>query len=148
MILDTLPNQYEVIAQKYTFRPWQTGLLANMLQGKSEGRFLNINMGRLAGHTYFTRVVAGSEFPAHTKIYLTRQEHLSAFSSLLFNEDRVHEPIELLGNMGSFPDRAEFVIIDMSDEHARRFKAPIDHLVDIMPDSARLVLLQANFLDF
>jgi len=149
MILDILPNQYEVIAQKHTFRPWQTGLLADMLQDTTDSRFLNVNMGRSAGHTYFTRTVASSDFPVRTKVYLTRQENLTAFSSLLFDDSKVHEPIELLDNMvGPADPSVQFVVIDMSDEHARRFKSAITHLVNSMPLSATLVLLQANFLDF
>lgn len=149
MILDILPHQYEVIAQQYTFRPWQTGLLADMLKSSAENRFLNVNMGKSAGHTYFTRTVASSDFPARTKVYLTRQENLTSYSSLLFDDSKVHEPIELLDNMVCPADQSvEFIVIDMSDEHARRFKTAIGQIVNAMSSSARLVLLQANFLDF
>ncbi len=93
MIIDVLPNQYEALASKHSFRPWQTGLLGNMLSD-SGGRCVSVNMGSAAGHTYFTRVVASVDFPHRTKVYLTRQEAYSEYSALLFDEDKVHESID------------------------------------------------------
>jgi len=153
MILDILPNQYETIAQQHSLRPWQTGLLADMLEG--ENRFISVNMGRSAGHTYFTRIAASSCFPNRTKVYLTRQENLSEYSDLLFDENKVHEPIELLDrdDFSGFEQDphmpvVDFIVIDMSQEHTRRFKSSIKRIVSTIPSETRVVLLQANILNF
>lgn len=153
MILDILPHQYEAIAKQHSLRPWQTGLLADMLEG--DNKFLSVNMGKSAGHTYFTRVAASSSFPSRTKVYITRQENLTEYSELLFDEDKVHEPIELLDrdNFKGFDQdphmpMVDFVVIDMSEEHLRRFKSSIQKIVSSIPADTRIVLLQASFLNF
>lgn len=147
MIVDVLPNQYEALALKYSFRPWQMGLLGNML---SKGdQCVNVNMGRNAGHTYFTRIVASIDFPHRTKIYLTRQQAFSEYASLLFDEDKVHEPIELLDDcLGYSGNPIEFVLIDMSGEAALQFKDGLGKIVSTIPPTTRVVILQADFSIF
>ncbi len=151
MIVDVLPNQYEAIAAKHSFRPWQTGLLGNMLSGKlsSADRCINMNMGSFAGHTYFARIAASSDFPSRTKVYLTRQEAFSEYSSLLFDEDKAHEPIELLDECKGYTgDYVSFVLVDMSGEAARRFKDDLNRILLTTPSTTRVVILQADFSVF
>ena len=152
MIIDVLPNQYETLASKHSFRPWQTGLLGNMLADSEKGQCVSVNMGSEAGHTYFTRIAASIDFPSRTKVYLTRQEVYSEYSSLLFDADKVHEPIELLDdcllNGGYRGDPVEFILIDMSGEAARRFKGGLANIIHSVPPSTRLVILQADFSVF
>lgn len=145
MIIDVLPNQYEALASKHSFRPWQTGLLGSMLSNSGGERCISVNMGMFAGHTYFARVVASSDFPLRTKVYLTRQEIFSEYSSLLFGEDKVHEPIELLEESTYSGNPVEFVLIDMSSESARRFKNELSQLMVRFPISTRVIILQADF---
>ncbi len=152
MIVDVLPNQYERIASKHTFKPWQAGLLGDMISSKRDrNELIGLHMGRGAGHTYFTRVAASIEFPARTKIYVTRHSQLSEFSSLLFDDGKVHEPIDMLDRedfSGYAGNPVDFVVIDLNDEHARRFKDAIQSIRMTIPLSARIVLLQPNFLNF
>lgn len=143
MIIDLLPNQYEAIAARCHFYPWQTGLLGNMLT-KGDSR-ISINMGRRAGHTYFTRVVASSDFPLRTKVYLTRQEALPEYADLVIDEGKVHEPIELLSENNLLPPKIKFVLVDMNSETARRFKEPLRKLDAQLSRDVRLIILQANF---
>ena len=150
MIIDVLPNRYEALASRHSFRPWQTGLLGNMLSESKSNQCVSVNMGSDAGHTYFTRIAASVDFPSRTKVYLTRQEAYSEYYSLLFDESKVHESIELLddckaGHVGSPVD---FVIIDMGGEAARRFKGGLMNLVHSIPSSTRIVILQADFSVF
>lgn len=151
MIVDILPNQYEALAAKHSFRPWQTGLLGNMLSEKlvSSDRCINVNMGSFAGHTYFARVAASSEFPFRTKVYLTRQEAFSEYSSLLFDEDKSHEPIELLDECkGYVGDYVSFILVDMSGESPRRFKDDLSRILSTASPDTRVVILQADFSVF
>ena len=151
MIVDILPNQYEAFASKYSFRPWQTGLLGNMLSDKivSTDRCINVNMGSFAGHTYFARIAASSNFPSRTKIYLTRQEAFSEYSALLFDEDKAHEPIELLDECNGYSGQyVSFIIVDMSGESARRFKDDLNRIMSTASPDTRIVILQADFSVF
>lgn len=139
-----LPNQYEALAAQHSFRPWQTGLLGNMLS-ETHGRCLTINMGSDAGHTYFARTVASSSFPSRTKIYVTRQESFSEFANLLFNENAVHEPIGLLDACYSYVGNpVDFVIVDMSGEAVRRFKNELGGIMDTVGAATRMILLQPD----
>lgn len=148
MIIDVLPNQYEALASKHSFRPWQTGLLGNMLSD-SEVQCININMGAEAGHTYFARCVASADFPSRTKVYITRQESFSEYSSLLFDEDKVHEPIELLDDCPAYTGNPiEFVLVDMNGEAARRFQAELHGIVSSVSPTTRVIILQADFSIF
>lgn len=153
MIIDILPNQYESLAKKNGFCPWQTGLLASMIAKEHQGdsSVINIHMGRNAGHTYFARAVASSDFPSRTKVFVTRQGRINEFAALLFDRDKVHEPIGVLTNyhdLRGLP-HLDFIIIDMSDEHPRRFQ---DEINDIYQTSkamqAQMLLMQPNFSDF
>lgn len=151
MIVDILPNQYEALAAKHSFRPWQTGLLGNMLSEKTVScdRCINVNMGSFAGHTYFARVAASSEFPSRTKVYLTRQEAFSEYSSLLFSEGKSHEPIELLDECtGYVGDYVSFVLVDMSNESPRRFKDDLNRILSSISPTTRVIILQADFSVF
>lgn len=149
MIVDVLSNQYEALASKYTFRPWQTGLLGNMLSSSLGNQCISVNMGSEAGHTYFARVAASSDFPLRTKIYLTRQEVFSEYSALLFDENLVHEPIELLDECSRYAGNPiEFVLVDMSGEPPRRFKGELHSIVSSLPSTTRVVILQADFFVF
>lgn len=154
MIVDILPTQYEKIANKYTFKPWQAGLLGDMisqsLSPPGNNQIIGLHMGRGAGHTYFTRVAASVEFPARTKVYVTRRNQLAEFSSLLFDDGKVHEPIDRLDRddfNGYSGDPVDFVIIDLSNEHARQFQEAIGSIQKTIP-TARIVILQPNFLNF
>ncbi|KKK81006.1 hypothetical protein LCGC14_2817830, partial [marine sediment metagenome] len=111
---------------------------------------VSINMGVDAGHTYFTRITASADFPHRTKVYLTREEAYSEYSALLFDEDKVHEPIELLDDCkgGYTGDPVEFILIDMSGEAARRFKAELVNITHSVPSSTRIIILQADFSVF
>lgn len=151
MIIDVLPNAFEKFAHKHTFRSWQTGLLGDMVSSSSSNEMITINMGRGAGHTYFAKVAATKEFPARTKIYVTRQEHIKEFASVAIDEDKVHEPIELLDRenfVGYVGSGVEFIIIDMSDEHPRQFRDAIGVIRQTLPSGARILLMQPNFLNF
>jgi len=149
VIIDTLPAQYEALAAKYSFRPWQTGLLGNMLSDADSDQCINVNMGSDAGHTYFARIIASSDFPSKTKVYLTRQEAFSEYSALLFDDDKVHEPIELLEKSSGCSDGLiKFILVDMNGEAPRRFKNELGKIVSNAPSSARVVILQADFSVF
>lgn len=150
MIVDVLPNQYEALASQYTFRPWQTGLLGDMLSSSfSNSPCISVNMGPEAGHTYFARIAASSDFPFRTKIYLTRQEVFSEYSALLFDENLVHEPIELLDECSCYAGNPiEFMLVDMSGESSRRFRGELHGIVSSLPPTTRVVILQADFSVF
>jgi hypothetical protein len=149
MIVEMLPNKHESIAMQHGFRPWQMGLLDKMFS-LYNSQPLVLNMGRQAGHTYFSRTVALSDFPSRTKVYVACQQNLSEFSGLLFDETKVHEPIESL-DQGSFRgyqgEPVDFVVVDMSSEHPGRFKKMLK-LLFTTSDGAKVVLLQPNFFGF
>jgi hypothetical protein len=146
MIVDVLPNQYEALASKHSFRPWQTGLLGNMLSDRRLGQCVSVNMGSDAGHTYFTRIAASSDFPSRTKVYLTRQEAFAEYSNLLFDESKSHEPIELLDECKGYSGGpVEFILVDMGGEASRRFKKELGRIASSIPASTRIVILQADF---
>lgn len=149
MIVDVLPNQYEALASLYSFRPWQTGLLGNMLLDSEGDQCINVNMGAEAGHTYFARVAASADFPSRTKVYLTRQEAFAEYSSLLFNINKVHEPIGLLDECSGYVGGpVEFVLVDMSGEAPRRFKEGLTNIISSVSSATRVVILQADFSIF
>ena len=121
MIVEIVDSEHEALARKHNFRPWQAGLLDKMFT-RRDSITLTVDMGHQAGHTYFTRVAALSEFPSRSKVYVPRQQNLSEFSALLFDDNKVHEPIECLENLSGYKgDAVEFVIIDMNGEHPARF---------------------------
>lgn len=149
MIIDVLPNQYEALASKHSFRPWQTGLLGNMLNPDSSEQCISVNMGSRAGHTYFCRIIASSDFPSRTKVYVTRQSAFAEFAALLFSEDKVHEPIELIDSITTYKgDDVDFVLIDMSGESIRRFQTELIALKTSISPSTRMILLEPDFSIF
>jgi len=149
VIIDVLPNQYEALALKHSFKPWQTGLLGNMLSSSKKEKCINVNMGRSAGHTYFSRVVASSEFPSRTKVYVSRKQAFSEYSSLLFDKNKVHEPIELLDSCSKYSGSpVAFVLIDMNGQSAQKFNKELNEILSSIPLQARVVILQAYFLNF
>lgn len=145
MIVEILPSKHEALARKHDFRPWQAGLLDKMfsLQGSDS---LLLDMGAKAGHTYFSRVAALIEFPCRTKVYVPRQENLSEFASLLFDDSKVHEPIECLNDKGYYGAPVDFIIVDMSGEHPKRFRNELRLLRHTA--AVGVVLLQPNFSVF
>ncbi len=148
MIIDTLPNKYEVLALKNTFKPWQTGLLARMVSKSGDGEaIISINMGRSAGHTYFAKIAAASDFPARTKLYVTRQEQIREYSKLLFTPEAVHEPIDWL-DKEDFADidvpAVDYIVIDMNAEHYRRFREAILHIKQTIGKHTKILLMQGQ----
>ena len=151
MILDILPNQYESLALKHHLRPWQTGILGNLFsEKKSKNRILTVNMGSEAGHTYLSKVVASSEFPVRTKIYVTRQDNLPEYAQLLFDESKVHEPIDYLDNEsldGHQVPPVEIIVIDMNGESPSRFGHELE-LIAMMSPLSKILLLQGSISIF
>lgn len=151
MILNILPNKYESIAIKYHLHPWQTGILGNLFsKEKSKDRLFAINMGAEAGHTYLSKVIASSEFPVRTKVYVTRRDNLSEYSQLLFDDSKVHEPIEYLNNesfSGSQDPPVEVIVIDMNGESPRRFGPELELIGKVSP-FAKILVLQGSFSAF
>lgn len=150
MIVDTLPSRYEALASKHSFRPWQTGLLGEMLSDPPySSRCLNVNMGRFAGHTHFARIAASVDFPFRTKIYLTRQEAFAEYTSLIFDEKKAHEPIELLDKCEGYSgNKVNFILVDMGGEVLRRFKDGLSRIISSIPDTTRIIILHADFSIF
>ncbi len=146
MIVDVLPNQYETLARKHNFCPWQVGLLGEL--HNSSSMLITINMGRQAGHTYFARIAASSEFPKRTKVYIAHKKNYAEYANLLFDHSKVHEPIGLIADkfVPSFRTEVDFVIFDMNNEHPKQFEVPIAAILSALPTSARLVLLQPKFI--
>ncbi len=158
MIFDTLPNQYEVVAKKNSFNPWQAGLLANMFNFMSKKQDLvispksveviTVNMGQEAGHTYFAKSVASAEFPARTKVYVTRPENLKEYASLIFDPDVCYEPITSLQTKEASPRPIDFIVIDMNGESPGSFKKELDDIRQTAVPPCWVLLLQPTFFAF
>ncbi len=138
MIADILSDGYQKISEQFHFRPWQAGLLAEMVSTRISGVKI-ISMGRGAGHTYFAQVTALSEFPLPTKVFAL---DLRDYAHIVFKPEQCHEPIGSINNNIQVEiGCAQAVVLDFAGELISSY----DEFMSALPKHNMVLVLDANF---
>lgn len=146
MIINTQIADYERVANFFGFRPWQSGLLSELMGQQSFKRV--VNMGAGAGHTFFAISCARVEFPVKTKVYASKQ-NISEFSHLIFNPNKCHSIVDVIGEdvfSGFNGPPVQLVVVDLNKESLHKFKQSLRVLYNSMPSTTALLVLDADYI--
>lgn len=160
MIIDIISKPYEKHSERFSFKPWQCGLLgsltgsaariisANWAGPVGDLSIRTVNMGRNSGHTYFAQSIALNECPVRTKIYIADDaEVVEQYVSLSFQNDICHEPIEVMT-----ASRAEYkgqlvdvVVLDFGGSPLSKWRSYVESMRAGLPPSTMLLMLEPEF---
>ncbi len=156
MIVDILPYEYEHIAHKFKFHPWQKGLLGDLMNWRnivsgniglnlSKHIIKTMNMGPTAGHTYFAKVAARRDFPIKTKVFAMSQKHLAEYAELIIDPNKCDEIVDVFSHDnfdGYKGPPVELIVIDLNNNPVGVFMSSLRALCDSVPVRSVILILE------
>ncbi len=162
MVINVLPNDYLFFSQQFSFHPWQSGLLGDLMEWNKivrdslEGRLRlvlysnivkTVNMGRTVGHTYFARAAALKDFPIRTKVYATSTKNLVEYRDLLKRPQVCHELVDVLPETGFIGYKGvivDLVVVDMCNKLIKDYADSLSTLYKSLQKRTSILLLQPS----